>query len=89
MANDQRNAAPGGESAFRQVSDALCDARQPYDVLFFPDGALRPDALTLADLAQYRTLILPDAAFLTPARPISCCKRWPRDSACSCSANSA
>ena len=45
---------------FWQVCDALCDATQPYDVLFFPDGELRPDTLTAADLRQYRTLILPD-----------------------------
>jgi hypothetical protein len=68
VANDQRNAAPGGESVFWQVSDALCGARQPYDVLFFPEGTLRPDALVPADLAQYRTLILPDCAFLTTAQ---------------------
>jgi hypothetical protein len=68
VANDQRNAAPGGESPFWQVSNALCDARQIYDVLFFPEGTLRPDSLAIADLAQYRTLILPDCAFLTPAQ---------------------
>jgi hypothetical protein len=41
---------------------------QPYDVLFFPDGDLRPDTLTREALAQYRTLILPDCRFLTPTQ---------------------
>ncbi|HEV2109321.1 MAG TPA: hypothetical protein VGR16_13755, partial [Thermomicrobiales bacterium] len=51
---------------FWQVCEALSNASQPYDVLFFPDGDLRPDSLTLPDLDQYRTLILPDCQFLTP-----------------------
>jgi hypothetical protein len=53
---------------FWAVSDALCDASQPYDVLFFPEGELRPDVLTADDLAQYRTVILPDCVALTPAQ---------------------
>ncbi|HEX5500220.1 MAG TPA: hypothetical protein VFX03_13370, partial [Thermomicrobiales bacterium] len=68
VANDRRNAALGGESLFWHVSNALCDARQPYDVLLFPEGTLRPDSLAVADLAQYRAVILPDCAFLTPAQ---------------------
>jgi len=48
------------------VCDALCDATQPYDVLFFPEGKLRKDALSASDLRQYRTVILPDCAVLTP-----------------------
>jgi hypothetical protein len=46
----------------------LSDAIQPYDVLFFPDGELRSDTLTLQNLSQYRTLILPDCRFLTDAQ---------------------
>ena len=57
-----------GGVPFWQVCEALCDAAQPYDVLFFPDGELRPDALTIADLDQYRTLILPDCHVLTRAQ---------------------
>ena len=65
VANDLLNLASGGTIPFWTVGDALCDASQPYDVLFFPDGELRKDALTANDLAQYRTVILPDCAVLT------------------------
>ncbi|HSL47049.1 MAG TPA: hypothetical protein VK897_26665 [Anaerolineales bacterium] len=50
---------------FWQACEALSDAVQPYDVLFFPDGDLRPDTLELETLRQYRTLILPDCRYLT------------------------
>jgi hypothetical protein len=46
----------------------LSDAVQPYDVVFFPDGDLRPDTLTPENLSQYRTLILPDCRYLTSAQ---------------------
>ena len=46
VANDPLNLASGGTIPFWAVCDALCDATQPYDVLFFPDGELRKDALT-------------------------------------------
>jgi hypothetical protein len=46
----------------------LSNAAQPYDVLLFPDGSLRPDSLTLEDVSQYHTLILPDCRFLTDAQ---------------------
>ena len=68
VANDPLNLARGGTIPFWAVCDALCDASQPYDVLFFPDGELREDALTQSDLAQYRTVILPDCAVLTSAQ---------------------
>ena len=68
VANDQRNLATGAATPFWQVSEALCNASQPYDVLFFPEGTLRVDALTAEDLAQYRTIVLPDCAFLTLAQ---------------------
>ena len=53
---------------FWAVCETLADAGQPYDVVFFPDGELRPDALTPDDLRRYRTLVLPDCRFLTPAQ---------------------
>src|SRR5918998_498720 len=65
VANDRLNLAGGGAIPFWTVCDALCDATQPYYVLFFPDGELRQDALSTGDLAQYRTVILPDCAVLT------------------------
>jgi hypothetical protein len=42
---------------FLDACRALSDARQPYDVVFFGDGELRPDELTLEDLRRYRTLV--------------------------------
>jgi hypothetical protein len=68
VANDPLNLASGGTIPFWAVCDALCDATQPYDVLFFPDGELRKDALSASDLGQYRTVILPDCAVLTGAQ---------------------
>ncbi len=51
---------------FWMVCEALSDAAQPYDVVFFPDGTLRLDSLSAEDLGQYRTLILPECRYLTP-----------------------
>jgi hypothetical protein len=53
---------------FWQACEALSDAVQPYDVLFFPDGNLRPDTLKLENISQYRTIILPDCRYLTDAQ---------------------
>ena len=56
-----------GESKFPfwRVSDRMIDAKQPYDVVVFPDGELRADELHADNLAQYRTLVLPECRFLT------------------------
>jgi len=50
---------------FDRVSRMLCAAIQPYDVLFFPDGELRPDSLGPEDLTRYRTLVVPGCDVLT------------------------
>jgi hypothetical protein len=50
---------------FYDACDALVRELQPFDVVMFPDGELRADTLGLADLAQYRTLVLPSCTFLT------------------------
>ncbi len=63
---DNRSNVSGSETVpFWQVCEELSDGLQPYDVLFFPDGALRPDTLEVDDLARYRTLILPACGYLT------------------------
>jgi hypothetical protein len=54
-----------GQVPFGGVCDALSAAIQPYDVIFFPEGELRPDDLTPEDLRRYATLVLPDCTFLT------------------------
>jgi hypothetical protein len=41
---------------FLEACRALTDARQPYDVVFFGDGELRPDEPV--DLARYRRLVV-------------------------------
>jgi hypothetical protein len=51
--------------AFDQVCRVLAAAMQPYDVLFFPDGELRADSLETADLARYRTIVVPAVDTLT------------------------
>jgi hypothetical protein len=53
---------------FWEVSDALSNAAQPYDVLFFPEGELRADTLTAGDLDQYRVLVAPAVTWLTEAQ---------------------
>ena len=63
---DVRANVSGDEAIpFWRISEALADAAQPYDVLFFPDGDLRLDTLTIDSVRGYRTLILPDCRFLT------------------------
>ncbi len=66
FANNRVNRLGDDVAPFWRVCQALSGAAQPYDVLFFPDGDLRPDDLTAADLRRYRTLILPECGFLTP-----------------------
>ncbi|MFL5761135.1 MAG: hypothetical protein ACJ789_15560 [Thermomicrobiales bacterium] len=66
---DHRRLAAREEALpFWNVCNALSEETQPYDVLFFPDGALRSDTLTVEDVHQYRTLILPECQYLTDAQ---------------------
>ena len=68
FADNRSNTGSSEVGPFWQACEALSDAVQPYDVLFFPDGDLRPDTLTPDSLSQYRTVILPDCRYLTPAQ---------------------
>jgi hypothetical protein len=68
FADNRFNQETSEVGLFWQVCESLSDAAQPYDVLFFPDGDLRPDTLTIETLSQYRTIILPDCRFLTRAQ---------------------
>ncbi|MEO7841268.1 MAG: hypothetical protein ABIU06_18150, partial [Anaerolineales bacterium] len=68
FADNRFNTDTSEVGPFWQACEALSDAAQPYDVLFFPDGDLRPDTATPENLAQYRTLILPDCRYLTKAQ---------------------
>jgi hypothetical protein len=65
MADNRTNEVPEGKVPFGLACDLLADGAQPYDVLFFPDGELRADSLMAADVAQYRTVVLPNCAYLT------------------------
>jgi hypothetical protein len=66
---DNRTNEPGAEEIpFWRVATALADAAQPFDVVFFPDGELRPDTIAPGDLGRYRTVVLPDCRHLTPAQ---------------------
>ena len=64
FADNRYNLETSEIGPFWQACEALSDAVQPYDVLFFPDGDLRPDTLKPKHLTQYRTLILPDCRYL-------------------------
>jgi hypothetical protein len=65
-ADNRVNEIPEGDVLpFDRVSRILAAAAQPYDVVFFPDGELRADALTDADLSGYRTLIVPGLDVMT------------------------
>jgi hypothetical protein len=68
MADNRTNEMPEGEQPFGVVCDALSAAMQPYDVVFFPDGDLRPDDPERQDLRRYATAILPGCSFLTEAQ---------------------
>src|SRR5215211_2700030 len=68
FADNRYNQATSEIGPFWQACEALSDAVQPYDVLFFPDGELRLDTLTAEALSQYQTLVLPDCRYLTEAQ---------------------
>jgi hypothetical protein len=68
FADNRYNQDTSEVGLFWQVCEAFSDAAQPYDVLFFPDGDLRPDTLTPENLSQYQTLVLPDCRYLTKAQ---------------------
>jgi hypothetical protein len=65
MGDNRENRPFQDRVPFWETCETLSAALQPYDVVFFPDGTLRPDALTVDDLARYRTLVLPGCAWLT------------------------
>jgi hypothetical protein len=55
----------GEKFPFWRLCDRLVEAKQPFDVVMFPEGELRADSITAAALDQYRTLILPYCRHLT------------------------
>jgi hypothetical protein len=65
MGDNRVNAPVEGRDPFWEACETLSAALQPYDVVFFPDGTLRPDSLTVEALARYRTLVLPECRFMT------------------------
>jgi hypothetical protein len=68
FADNRTNLSADVSVPYLEACRALSDLGHPYDVLFFPDGELRGDELTPADLAQYRTLVLPGCSSLTAAQ---------------------
>ncbi len=68
MADNRTNELPEGQVPFGLVCETLSKVAHPYDVVFFPDGELRADTITGDDLARYRTVVLPDCAYLTAAQ---------------------
>ncbi|MDQ4045045.1 MAG: hypothetical protein M3173_06320 [Chloroflexota bacterium] len=65
IANNTVNVAAASATPFWSACETLADEAQPYDVVFFPDGELRGDSLVVEDMAQYRTVVLPDCHHLT------------------------
>jgi hypothetical protein len=63
----ERNGS-GDKHPFWRACDGLVEQHQPFDVVMFPEGVLREDVLTVGDLDQYRTLILPETTSLTSAQ---------------------
>lgn len=55
----------GEKFPFWRLCDRLVAAKQPFDVVMFPEGELRADSITAGALDQYRTLILPHCRHLT------------------------
>jgi hypothetical protein len=68
LANNTLNLTGDAVLPFWEVCEALSDGLQPYDVVFFPDGKLRPDWIGPEDLARYSTVVLPHCHQLTPTQ---------------------
>jgi hypothetical protein len=65
MGDNRENRPFQGRDPFWEACETLSAGLQPYDVVFFPDGTLRPDTLTVEALARYRTLVLPGCPWLS------------------------
>ena len=65
VANNMQNVSTLEAGAFWELTEALCAVAQPYDVVMFPEGRLRPDTVTADALLRYRALVLPDCWHLT------------------------
>ena len=66
FADNRANVSGNQMAPFWAVCEYLANGAQPYDVIFFPEGELRPDTMHAEQLRQYRRLILPDCRYLTP-----------------------
>jgi hypothetical protein len=65
FADNRTNVSAEVRVPFVDACRTLSDAHQPYDVVFFPEGELRPDTLTVDDLARWRTLVVAGCDDLT------------------------
>jgi hypothetical protein len=53
---------------FWTATEGLVEQHQPFDVIVLPEGKVREDWITAKDLERYRTVVLPECTFLTPAQ---------------------
>jgi hypothetical protein len=53
---------------FWSLTESLVEHHQPFDVIVLPEGRLREDWITADDLARYRTVLMPECTYLTPAQ---------------------
>jgi hypothetical protein len=68
FADNRTNLSTEVRVPFADACRSLSDARQPYDVVFFPEGDLRADALGLDDVRGYSSLVLAGCFDLTAAQ---------------------
>lgn len=71
FADNRDNQSGDVRIPFWDVCEQLSDAALPYDVIFFPDGELRPDPEEALPLSQYRTLIVPECRYLTTTQAVN------------------
>jgi hypothetical protein len=65
LANNTLNLMSEDIIPFWNVCRPLSDGLQPYDIVIFPDGELRPDDISVDDLSSYSTVVLPHCHVLT------------------------
>jgi hypothetical protein len=66
--DNRENRQIADRGPFWTAAEALSDAGQVYDVVYFPDDALGRDHVTPEALDQYPTIILPGCTYLTDAQ---------------------
>jgi hypothetical protein len=64
----EEHVGPKERFPFWTATEGLVEQQQPFDVCVLPEGRLREDWITAKDFERYRTVVLPECTFLTPAQ---------------------